>query len=84
MRGLVWIKAALKGIGPAVIGVLAVSLLQMAPHALPDLFAIAILVATVIALLAWRIGSAKLMVAGAVLGILRSRLPSLPGLRAVL
>ena len=83
-RRLVWIKAALKGIGPAVIGVLAVSLVQMAPHAVPDRFAVAILVATAIALLAWRVGSVKLMVAGAALGVLRDRLSSLPGLRIVL
>jgi hypothetical protein len=45
----------------------------MAPHALPDLFATAILIATVVALLAWRISAIKLMIAGSVLGALRSR-----------
>jgi chromate transporter len=81
-RTLVWTRAAMKGVGPAVIGVLAVSLVQLAPHALPDPFAIAILVGTLIVLLAWRIGAIKLMMAGAVLGVLRDRLMSLPGLRA--
>jgi hypothetical protein len=34
-------------------------------HALPDLFAITILIGTPIALLAWRIGVIKLMIGGA-------------------
>lgn len=84
VRKLVWTKAALKGIGPAVIGVLAISLFKMAPHALPDPFAIAILVATVLALLVWRIGAVKLMISGSVLGVLRDRLLSVPGARAAL
>jgi chromate transporter len=83
VRKLVWTKAAMKGIGPAVIGSLAVSLLQLAPHAFPDLFAIVILVATVVALLVWRVGAVKLMVAGSILGVLRGRLLSL-GAKAVL
>ncbi|HLQ26823.1 MAG TPA: chromate efflux transporter [Acidiferrobacterales bacterium] len=84
VRKLVWTKAAMKGIGPAVIGVLAVSLLQLAPHALPDLFAIVILAATIVTLLVWRIGAVKLMIAGSILGVLHSRLLSLPGARAAL
>lgn len=84
VRKLVWTKAALKGIGPAVIGVLAVSLLKMAPHALPDPFAIAILAATVLALLVWRMGAVKLMIAGSILGVLRDRLLSAPGVRGAL
>jgi hypothetical protein len=64
-----------------VIGVLAVSLVRMAPHALPDVLAIAMLMGTLVALLAWRIGVLKLMLAGAGLGVLRSRLLTLPGVR---
>ncbi len=84
VRTLVWTKAALQGIGPAVIGVLAVSLVRMAPHALPDPFAIAMLMATVLALLVWRLGAVKLMLTGAVCGVLRSRLLSLSGVRVAL
>jgi chromate transporter len=84
LRTLVWTKAAMRGVGPAVIGVLAVFLVRMAPHALPDPFAVAILMGTLIGLLAWRIGAIKLMMAGAGLGVLRSRLLLLPGLRAIL
>ncbi len=74
VRKLLWMKAALKGIGPAVIGVLAVSLTQMAPHAIPDPFAVMIFAATVLALLAWRVGAIKTMLGGAVLGIVRERI----------
>jgi chromate transporter len=54
VRGQVWIRPAMRGIGPAVIGALAVSLLRLAPHAMPDAFAVVIFVATVTALLYWR------------------------------
>jgi chromate transporter len=80
-RKLLWTKAAMKGIGPAVIGVLAVSLLQMAPHALPDAIAVCLFVATIAALLAWKVGAIKIMVLGALIGVVRERLLSLPGIR---
>lgn len=83
-RHLVWTKAVMKGIGPAVIGVLAVSLLQMAPHALPDAFAMVLFAGTVAALLAWQVGAIKLMVLGASLGVLRDRLLTLVGYRTAL
>jgi hypothetical protein len=65
-------------------GILAVKLVQMAPHALPDPVAVTILIATVISLLAWRIGAIKLMIAGSVVGVLRSRPFSIPGVKTVL
>ena len=74
VRGLLWTKAVMKGIGPAVIGVLAVSLLEMAPHALPDRFAIAIFVGAIGAMLAWRLSAVKAMVGGAMIGIARDRI----------
>jgi chromate transporter len=81
IRRLVWARVARRGVGPAVIGVMAVFLVRMAPHALPDPMAVAMLIGTLIALLAWRIGALKLMSAGAVVGVLRSRLLALPGVR---
>jgi chromate transporter len=36
VRKLAWMRAVMKGMGPAVIGVLAVSLIRVAPAALPD------------------------------------------------
>jgi chromate transporter len=84
VRRLVWTRAALRGIAPAVIGILAVSLVRLAPYALPDLFAIAALVATVVVLLVWRVATLRVMLLGAVLGIARSRLFSVPGAKALL
>ena len=83
-RKLQWTKAAMKGIGPAVIGVLAVSLAQMAPHAVPDPLAAVLLAGTIAALLASKTGPLKLMALGAAVGLLRERLQSVPGARAVL
>jgi chromate transporter len=74
VRKLQWMKAAMRGIGPAVIGMLAVALLQMAPHAAPDLFAAVIFAAALSILLAWRVGAIKLVLGGALLGTLRDRL----------
>src|SRR5213593_1695852 len=84
VRKLVWTRAALRGIAPAVIGILAVSLVRLAPYALPDLFAIATLVATVVVLMLWREATLNIMLLGAVLGIARSRLFSLSGAKALL
>jgi chromate transporter len=81
VRKLVWTTAAMKGIAPAVMGILVVKLGQMAPHALPDFAAVAILIATIIALLMSRIGPVKIMIAGSVFGVLRSRFFSLPGVQ---
>src|SRR6266481_9868161 len=84
VRKLVWTTAAMKGIGPAVMGILVVKLGQMAPHAVPDFAAVAILIATVITLVMSRIGPVKMMIAGSVFGVLRSRLFSLPGMKSAL
>jgi chromate transporter len=82
-RQLRWAKAAIKGIGPAVIGIISVSLFQMAPYAVPDPTAIALLIGTVVALLVWRVGAIKLVLLGAVVGVLRSRLLSVPAIRVM-
>ena len=41
-----WVRAFMRGLGPAVIGAIAVSLVAILPHAAPDPFALALLVAT--------------------------------------
>jgi chromate transporter len=84
VRTLGWISAAMRGVGPAVSGMFAVTLARMVPHALPDLWALALLVATVIALVGWRMGAITLMCGGAIVGVLRSRLAALRGVRVVL
>jgi chromate transporter len=75
VRQMTWVKAAMKGMAPAVIGVLAVSLIRLAPAAIPDPLTLAILIGTIVAAMALRIGALKLMVGGAVAGVLRSQLP---------
>jgi chromate transport protein ChrA len=67
----------MKGMSPAVIGVLAVSLVRLAPAAVPDPFALLILIGTIIGALAFRVGAFKLMIGGAALGVLRSTLPEM-------
>jgi chromate transporter len=84
VRTLAWITGAMRGVGPAVSGMFAVSLVRMAPPALPDLLAVAMLLGTLIALLAWRISAVKLMLTGAGLGVFRSRLCSFPSVRGTL
>ena len=78
-----WMKAALQGISPAVIGTLAVSLLQMAPHAVPDRFAALLFALALVVLLGWRVSALPVMLGGALLGWLRDRIVTLPGLRAL-
>jgi chromate transporter len=70
VSALRWTKAAMKGIGPAVIGVLGLALLQMAPHVLPDVPALAIFLLALAALLAWQVGIFKLLLGGAAAGVL--------------
>ena len=82
-RQLRWTRAALRGIAPAVIGVLAVSLVRLAPHAGPDPFAAATLVVTIVVLMLWRVATIKVMLLGVVVGIVRGRLLSLPGSKAL-
>jgi chromate transport protein ChrA len=74
-------RAVMKGMAPAVIGVLTVSLARLVPAALPDPFAIAILAATLLALTLTKLGVFRLMIAGAALGILRSRWPLVAGFK---
>jgi chromate transporter len=67
-----WMKAALRGISPVVIGMIAVALLQMLPNALPDLITAALALATVAALLLWHTSPLMLMAGGGGLGLLLS------------
>ena len=75
VRGLAWIKAAMRAIGAAVIGVIAVALAQMAPHAAPDAFTAFLALCTVAAMLAWRAGPLPLMLGGGVIGVLSRARP---------
>jgi chromate transport protein ChrA len=66
--------AALQGISPAVIGITAVALLQMLPHAIPDLLTAALAVGTVLAMELWGLSPLPLMAGGSAMGlVLRAR-----------
>ena len=67
---LAWLKAALRGIAPAVIGCLVVTLAQLLPHAVPDVHAAAILVLAAMAVIVLRIQPLPLVLGAAVLGLL--------------
>jgi chromate transporter len=75
VRQMAWVRATMKGMAPAVFGVLAVSLIRLSPAAVPDPFALLILIGTIAATLALRVGVFKVMIGGAVLGVLRSQFP---------
>ena len=76
VRQMAWMKATMRGMSPAVIGVLAVSLARLSPAAIPDPLALLILIGTIAASLALRAGAFKPMLGGAVVGIVRGWLPA--------
>jgi chromate transporter len=74
VRRIAWIKAAMKGISPAVIATIAVTIIKLVPHAAPDVFTAAVLGLTVLGFLAWRLSLFPALLCGGVAGILaRSR-----------
>ncbi len=79
-KRVVWLKAAMSGITAAVLGVLAVSLLRLVPHAAADAIAFALLVLTIAAMMIWRLGPHSLIASGALAGV-AIRIKSLKGLK---
>jgi len=61
-------RATLKGVVPAVIGVLVVALGGLLPAAVTDIFTALIVIATVMVLHVWRVGPLPPMLAGAAAG----------------
>jgi chromate transporter len=75
IKRLAWMKAALQGISPAVIGMTAVAVIRMLPHAIPDLITGLLAVGTVVAMGFWHLSPLPLMTGGAAIGfVLRGRL----------
>lgn len=70
IRELIWIKAAMRAIGAAVIGIISVSLIQMAPHAAPDAFTAILMVLTVAGMLIWSLAPLPLMLGGGLIGVM--------------
>jgi chromate transporter len=69
LRKIGWMSAALKGLSPAVIGMTAVALVQMLPHAVPGVLTALVLVGTVAAMVARGAGPLPVMAAGALIGV---------------
>jgi chromate transporter len=70
VRALLWMRAAMRGIAPAVVGAIGLSVVQLAPTAAPDLFTGTLLVLTVAGLIFWRLPAIPAAVAGGLLGII--------------
>jgi chromate transporter len=70
LKDLQWLRAFMRGVGPAVIGALAVSLVQMAPHAAPDIFTWVLLALTIGLILLCKLGPLPVMAGGGVIGLL--------------
>jgi chromate transporter len=70
VKDLQWLRAFMRGVGPAVIGALAVSLAQMAPHAAPDIFTWVLLALTIGIMLLRNVGLLPIMAGGGVIGLL--------------
>ena len=73
MKDLQWLKAFMRGVAPAVIGALGVSVVQMAPHAAPDIFTWCLLGGTIVISLFSKLGPLPLMASGAAFGFLSLR-----------
>ena len=80
VRGITWAKAALQGMVAGVIGVLAVMLTRLAPHAIVDPFSAAVFVGAATVMLFWRVAPLPMVGSGAVLGIVRRRLVAALGI----
>ena len=70
MKDLQWLRAFMRGVAPAVIGALAVSLVQIAPQAAPDVFTWILMALTVGVILLRNVGPLPLVASGAVIGLL--------------
>lgn len=83
IRELIWIKAAMRAISAAVIGIISVSLIQMAPHAAPDAFTVMLMVLTVAGMLLWSLAPLPLMLGGGLIGVI-GRMSPLQRLRELI
>ena len=71
VKRVAWIKAALKGVGPVVIGMLTLTIVRMVPSALPDLLAASLALAAIVIMSMWRHdGPLPLMTGGGIVGLI--------------
>lgn len=69
VRSLAWTRAAMRGIGPAVVGAVALAVVQLTPHAVSDVFTGTLFVFTSAALLLWKLPALPVAAGGGLLGI---------------
>jgi chromate transporter len=73
-RALKWVKAAMRGVAPAVVGAIALTVVHLAPTAAPDVFTAVLFATTLAGLLLCKLPALPAAVGGGMLGILvRSR-----------
>lgn len=71
VKRIAWIKAALKGVGPVVIGMLTLTIVRMVPSALPDFLTASLALATIVIMSMWRhVGPFPLMTGGGIVGLI--------------
>jgi chromate transporter len=68
LERVAWLTAARQGMNPAIIGMIAVALLKVLPTAVSGLFPGVLALATVGAMVGWRVSPVPLMAVGAALG----------------
>jgi len=68
LERVAWLNAARQGMSPAIIGMIAVTLLKVLPTAVSGLFPGVLALATVGAMVGWRVGPVPLMAVGAAIG----------------
>src|SRR2546426_1127341 len=70
LERVAWLNAARQGMSPAIIGMIAVTLLKVLPTAVSGLFPGVLALATVGAMVGWRVGPIPLMAVGAAIGVM--------------
>ncbi|MGQ0546860.1 MAG: chromate efflux transporter [Betaproteobacteria bacterium] len=68
-RALMWVRAAMRGVSPAVVGAIALTVVRMMPTAAPDAFTGVLFVGTIAGLLLWQLPAVPAAVGGGVLGV---------------
>jgi chromate transporter len=69
-RTLQWVRAAMRGVSPAVVGAIGLTVVHLAPTAAPDAFTGVLFVVTFAGLLLWQMPAVPAAVGGGLIGIL--------------
>ncbi|PYM19007.1 MAG: hypothetical protein DMD81_04535 [Candidatus Rokuibacteriota bacterium] len=82
-RKLAWMRAVMRGMGPAVIGILAVSLVRLAPYAVPDRVSIGIFAVALVLMSLTQLSAFRFVIGGAIVGVVRTWVSAVPRLSGV-